>query len=395
MKSTIKWWERLCCTVPRCCKLIKPTPTPPGPTPEPPIPPDPGPPTPVPPTEDEITWFNIYDQYLGYNDTYVLTQGLESDNALTANQYDGQLCNFRMADYRQTTTPYWLQADHQNTIYTHYGDTSGWVIPGYFCQSEGLAERYVRMGDAAALTDLNSLMNNGNYMYTVPGQTGLNDQGRTPQTRHEISREFAYCIMGYIQLARFQALTAAQVLRRDQCFNDTLIIADDWSGNIGQPPASQQATYCRPFIVSLSARSIIAYCETVASPVQRTAAIAKLSQLGTYVWTWCWVEASKAMTYTDRIGVNPPDAWAAAEDGLPAPDLSMLIAPWFAWLWSVTRNTTWKDRALAIFEGSIPRFNDEGFQVSGAYLGTPGAPVGKHINQGLFWGPKYMEWIRA
>ncbi len=339
-------------------------------------------------------WYDTIDPFLGYFDTFQVAEGLGSDPAIAGIYYDAILGRFKMSDYQVSATPYNGYIEHCYTTYIEeYADPSGYNLPGYWVFGEGLTEMYLRNADNDALAAFNNIMDNSAYMTTVNGQTGLNDQGRTPNDRHEISREFGYCSLGYIQLKRCQVLTEAQEIRRDYCFNSSFTIIEDWCGNVGAPPEEQQATYFRPFMGSITAHMMINYYETEASEAEKVLIIAALIKLAEYCWDNCWNEEGAAFLYTDRIG-GIEDDWAADEDGDPSPDLSMLIAPWYAWLWSITGDELWQLRAEAIFEGAIPVYVD-GFLQSGAYLGTEINPNGKHINQQLVWGTKHFDYVEV
>ena len=60
-----------------------------------------------------------------------------------------------------------------------------------------------------------------------------------------------------------------------------------------------------------------------------------------------------------------------------APDLNLLIAPAFAWLYQRTGDTTYRDRGDQIFAGGV----------KGAYL--DGA---KQFNQSYMWSFDFVKW---
>jgi hypothetical protein len=64
-----------------------------------------------------------------------------------------------------------------------------------------------------------------------------------------------------------------------------------------------------------------------------------------WLWDNVWVANAEAFRYTDRL-VNPGDLD-------PAPDLNLLIAPTYAWLYYQTGDVKFRDRGDAIFAGGV------------------------------------------
>jgi hypothetical protein len=323
-------------------------------------------------------WHTLLAEWSGYVTSFMTTSGLSTDNALIMTYYDGELSQYRLRDYFATTTPYYTYADDMYASYgTYYGynNTSGahFTLPGYWVFGEGLAERYNRRSIAAALTDLTDMCTNAAFAMTgtLPGDT----------TDHELSREWAYCGMNKLQLKRFGALSSDMQTRLDLMHTDSLKIVNDWS--------TEAATYCRPFMAGLTAKFLIQFYELEASAGEKTTILAALEGLATYLWTSCWVQASAAFKYTNKVVVDPADT-------NPAPDLSMLVAPLYAWLWSITKVQDWKNKAEQIFDGGFPVYDGPWWQ-SGTYLGTRSAiaPIGKHLNQQLFFGGKFWDYYET
>lgn len=334
----------------------------------------------------KAAWYAIINEFAGYRNTKLVDNAFDINLVLNDVYYDGELVSYRLADFLGSVSTYNTYADNCYHVYiTNYAVPSSYQLPGYWCFLEGLIEAYIRRGIAQRLTDAQSIMavDGGRYMY--PGSPGLNDEGRTIHTRHEISREFAYGILNLRQLRRIQNLTTDQTTLLNSRYADSLTIIDDWSGNVGGAPATQNATYFRPFMGAITAHALINFYEQFASASQKITILAKLTQLANYAYLRCW--NSTAFNYTDRdVGV--------AEDLQPQPDLNMLIAPWFAWLWSVTYDETWRTKARAAFEGGVPIYVG-GFWQSGSYLGGQSAVgvQGKQLDQQLVWGAKYWDYI--
>ena len=87
------------------------------------------------------------------------------------------------------------------------------------------------------------------------------------------------------------------------------------------------------------------------------------------MWEHLWVSSAGAFKYTDRImpygGVDP------------APDLNLLIAPLYGWLYKMTGEETYRQHGDVIFAGGV----------QGAYFNDP-----KHFNQNYRWSFDYLRW---
>src|SRR5262249_9781040 len=92
---------------------------------------------------------------------------------------------------------------------------------------------------------------------------------------------------------------------------------------------------------------------------------------------WLWANAWNASGQAFWYGLYGP-AIGPFQTTSNAPDLNLLIAPAFAWLYKQTGDTTYRDRADAIFAGGV----------------TQACPScdGKHFNQQYRWSFDYMKW---
>lgn len=338
--------------------------------------------------------YPIYAEFAGYNSTRMNLDGLHSDPSLNKAYYDGIFCSYAMRDFFATASPYEGYADEYFASYADYylrNPGVNYGVPGYWAFGKGLAEHYLRRGVTQAKTDLAGLCASAAYhgvgltgYYTIEG----NFPGTHTVDGHALSREWSYCVMNYIQLARCQALTAAQEARRDFCFEDLFRIVDWWF-------TSATASYVRPFMVGILMRALIEYYEHVDAdsriPTAITTCLTELIDPNLYI------AANKTFYYTDRDGTGQP--WGSPDldrDPDGTPDLNMLIAPAFAWLYSITGTASWATYAQDLFDGSVPVYSG-GFWQSGAYLGTQSSsnPNGKQLNQQLLWHQKLWDYLEG
>jgi hypothetical protein len=116
-----------------------------------------------------------------------------------------------------------------------------------------------------------------------------------------------------------------------------------------------------PFMMGLAMESLIHYYERTSDPRVPPA----IETAADAMWTWLWRPGSESFAYTN-LDLN--DA---------APDLNLLIAPAYAWLWQLTGEQRHLDRGDAIFAGGVRR----------AWLGA-----GKTFSQNYRSSFDYVKW---
>jgi hypothetical protein len=322
-------------------------------------------------------WWALMAEWSSYRNDYIVRNGLAGDAALANCYYDAALCELNLATHFSDTATFHPRATNCYQVYgISYGRANNWQLPGFWSFGGGLAERYTRFSDAGALSDLQSLCLNAAYHSN--SSASYNHLSTTPSLRHELSREWSYVVKNMLYLKGLASLTADQQARLDSCFLDLLTIISDWTTGV--------ASYYRPFMGGLAAHALTMFYEREATAGEKATIQAALEALATFTWTSCWDEAGQSMRYTDRdLG--------GASDLTPSPDLSMLIAPMYSWLWSITGNSDWKTNGRLLFEGAIPVYNEYGNSIGGAYLGSRSStnPSGKQFDQQLVWA-KYFDY---
>lgn len=300
------------------------------------------------------------------------------DPALTNQYYDGQLCAWYLKDHFGGTTYDNLIENERKAYVDYYVNDPGVMggVAGYRNFTEGMLQDVLRSTahSASSLAALQSIINNGSYV----------DHGDV--TDQSLSRECAYAIMAYINAKRAGiTLTSGQQSRLADLVTAALGHITSWVGGT--------AEFYRPFMGSITCHALIHYLTYYGDDARFLPAI---ESLATYTWTlWksttgSWGQANSFL-YTNKVGVDGVDWWASTDDANTAPDLNMMIAPTFGWLFWKTGVQDWRDKGDLIFSGSISVYND-GFYDHGAYLGYDGNPSGKQIDQQLVWGPLYIQW---
>jgi hypothetical protein len=303
-------------------------------------------------------------------------------SATTAIQYDGTLGRYVAKDFSPTPADWDPRITRAWQEYNHYL-TVRCVPPGaiaaHLLHIDGLLEDHKRgvVRNPTARTSVNSILNNGtNALFLV-------HDGGADMTKQEYSREVAYCLYLLLLAPLFGiTLTPAQVARRDVMFTRALGHLDAWTNNTG--------SYCRPFMMAITAKSLIKYHELIADAAAKANIVAKLEAASDYAWNTCfkatagtWGPAG-SMTYTDRFVVD-------ADDQRTMPDLNAVIAPMYAWLWAQTGKQKFRDRHDVLFFNGIPRYNGT-THLSGAWCGTPTNPAIKQIHQQTFWAADGLKW---
>lgn len=272
---------------------------------------------------------------------------LSFDSHLAATYYDAQWVFYQIADYTGDSS--WLDcADLAASVYRDaYLLPNGGSVPGYWNFSHGLTRDFLTHGNAASKDGVIKLSQFAAY---APDTTPLSWTADA-----NMSREVAYAIMSYLNA---EVLGAPHRTRTEAFVNQALSHLDQWT-------VARTAEYVRPFMFSLTSHALISYDTQIGDvrilPAIRTAA--------DWIWDNCWLPSNNSFKYTDRV--------VASGGTEPAPDLNLLIAPVYAWLWHQTGETVYRDRADLIFAGGVTQ----------AWLNN-----GKQFNQNYRWSFDYIKW---
>jgi hypothetical protein len=221
--------------------------------------------------------------------------------------------------------------------------------PGYWNFTQGLLMDYQRTGNPADRDAILALANNAAFAGAL---TPLSWTAGT-----DTSREVAYTLMSYINADK---LGASHGARFGALVNQAI-------GHINQWFVTNSAPYIRPFMVGLTMQALIDAYQVSPDPRIQDAVKTALDGL----WARTWVPSAQAFMYTDRVAA---DGSGGTE---PAPDMNLLIAPAYAWLYKQTGDVTYLNRGDQVFAGGV----------QGAYLGDF-----KHFNQNYTWSFDYVAW---
>jgi hypothetical protein len=259
-----------------------------------------------------------------------------------ATYYDAEKVFYQIAAY--TGDPAWVNyAQIAERYYRdNYVAVNGGAVPGYWNFTEGLRMDYQQTHDAASRDAVLLLSQNAAFA-----------QQGTPlewTESAEYSREVAYAIISYVDA---QAVGSAPIPRATQLIDQAMRHIDQWF-------VSKSQSYM-PFMVGLTTQALIhAYEQNPDSRIQAAAATAVNG-----LWREAWLPSAASFYYA---GTSPTE---------PAPDLNMLIAPAYAWMYQQTGDVTYRDRGDAIFAGGV----------NNAFL----QPI-KQFNQNYMWSFDYLKY---
>lgn len=301
------------------------------------------------------------------------------DNRLSAVYYDGIKVYSQIGDYTRLTDPasqaYWL-ACQKTAVHIYrdqyvfepgcYGGVFG-CVPGYENFTTGLRFDYQKTGDSASRQAAIDLSENAAY---AGDATDL-----TYTVSAEKSREVAYAIRSYVDA---ELLGEPRRARLADLVNQALGHIDQWfisksyrCSATCDPIDAAGKYYIQPFMVGLTSEALIRYHGRTGDvrvlPAIRTALDA--------IWNLAWQSGDGSFWYDNWVA-DPSIAFPAKSG---SPDLDLLIAPAFAWLYTQTGDTKYRDRGDQIFAGGVAK----------AYLDG-----GKQFDQNYMWSFDYLTWRR-
>lgn len=178
----------------------------------------------------------------------------------------------------------------------------------------------------------------------------------------ELSRETAYLIHAYLTAEELGAPP-----------NPNLPVAVNYAlGHLDQWTGSGSASYVKPFMVGLTAEALIRYHEKTGDERVLNA----LKQAANWLWVNAWDPSLRAFPYIicHFAAANQECREDHSKEG---PDLNLLIAPLYAWLYMMTDEEKYREQADNLFEGGVTQ----------AYLEN-----GKQFSQNYRWSFDYVRW---
>lgn len=269
------------------------------------------------------------------------------DSRLAATLHDAEYVYQQIFDYTKLSSWKSCAAAAESVYRDGYVLKYNGNVPGYWNFSEGLTQDYLRSGDMKSKSAAIALAENSAF---ARDQTPSSDT-----VSSERSVEVANAILSYLNE---ESLGQARRTR-------LALLVDHALGHIDQWFVTRSAAYVRPSEVAVTAYALLAY--NARKKDRRV--LPALARAADGLWNMTWLPASNAFRYTDRVHSS-----GGTE---PAPDLNLLIAPFYGWLYYQTGEIRFRDRGDAIFAGGV----------TGAYLGNS-----KQFNQNYRWSFSYIRW---
>lgn len=313
------------------------------------------------------------------------------DERLNTVYYDGEWIYYQIADYTGNAEPWTSYARAAEKVYRDgYLKPNDYLAPGYERFPHGLYEDHIRGSDTtldqiAAIRDKPAFSN--------PAWTDLS--WKWYHARY--SREVAYAIHANITAEK------AGLPRQEARVQAFLKMAenhlDQWRRNDYSYPSTGETDHERlkPFMFGLTAHALIDFYEWERENGRDPNAYfndipGRLGEFSQWMFEQARNSAGQRMWVADLGGSG--GAWNAnggtgygafryADIGtsaelLPAPDLNLLIAPAYAWLYNETGDTAFRSMADKIFSGGV--------MLAATHWN------GKIFDQNYRWSFKYVQW---
>lgn len=223
-------------------------------------------------------------------------------------------------------------------------------VPGYYNFTTGLRLDYERTGDAESKRAAILLSQNASF--------AADSTDRSYVVRHGTNRELAYAILGFINAEK---LGEPKRDLRAEWIDVSHTYFAQWYDK-----ATWGTDQISPFMCAITGQALIADWEET----QDARCLPALVTLG----DWMWTEAYHAPTHAMLYQLNPVSPEGYVEAG--APDLNLVIAPVYGWLFKQTGDTKHRDRFDALLLGSANAWLDGG----------------KQFNQNYWWSFDGMAW---
>ena len=284
--------------------------------------------------------------------------------------YDAERIYYQIADYTGEAEPWNTYAHAARSTYAKYLTDNDFRTSGYWRFPHGLFMDWERTNSSQARSYLIQLRDNA--AFSDPDTNSWAD-GWFAQ---RYSREVAYALQNHMLAER---AGEARMTERVNLYVDmALRHIESWTtGNWVTTNPDWQ--FVQAFMAGLTASALIDYHERsveLGSPDNRIPGA--LESLADWLWMNMWNHDVDGTGHGAFAHVTPRIEGVGSES--PAPDLSLLIAPLYGWLYRETGASRHLERGDAVFEGGVELAHLNG---------------SKRFNQSYRASFDYVEWRAA
>ncbi len=336
-------------------------------------------------------WLDSMDRYGRKWGEYIADPANAGDYALLATYYDAERVFYQIADFTGNSDPWYRYAAAAEKVYRDdYAIANNYLIPGYWRFAAGIYLDYLKTGDTVSYEGIRLIRDN-------PAFSNADTYARADTAWYwqVYSREIAYSLDSHVWAER--AGYPRDQVRVDKYVAMALNHIQEWlTQNYANPNTDEHRL--APFMFGLTAEALIHYYEWEVEqghPIDETIPNA-IKAMADYLWEQATVQsgtqAGKPMWIPDIGGT--PGAWNDQggtgygafryEDknaARPAPDLNLLIAPVYAWLFNHFGDIKYIERGDLIWSGGV------------ALAAIDWS--GKQYNQSYRWSIDYVKWRQA
>ncbi len=264
--------------------------------------------------------------------------------------YDGARVYYNAMDFFQEQKWESCAQFVLNTYKTYVLDSHG-NIPGWRVFPHGLYEHYLRTGDRTSRQAILLLAERSAFANSSGGADA------------ELSRETAYLIHTFL---------IAQQLGLHSFDSQLETATTHAREHLRQWIRFQDSEYVKPFMMGLTFEALISAYE--AKSDSRT--LTTLQEAADWLWNVGWNTVGESFPYL--ICTSDSTYSECKEQPVPlAPDLNLLIAPAYAWLYVMSGEQKYAEMADRIFMGGVTQ----------ADLSN-----GKRFSQNYRWSDNYLRW---
>jgi hypothetical protein len=256
----------------------------------------------------------------------------------TGNYYDRALIYYAWW-IRSGNLEYWKRATALALSYrAGYLEANDFRIAAHWAQFEGLELHYLLTGDEASRYALGRIGDEFNASYYI---NNLGKRDGFMENRIQARTLSAFLVAWKLSAPTRKGSVWAALLPQALT---SILSSQDESGAYRFTRSDNQCGHNKPFMVGLLNDALISYYSDFRADPRIPPAIQKSND---YMWANDWESAAQAFVYLD----GP----CAGTDVAPAPDLNNLTVNGYGWIYRLTGNQAYRDRAEQIFAGAIAK----------------------------------------